>query len=53
MQGQTKTTRFARVLGTKKWAYQGWRETGVYLVGTGRGKSASSAARTASSGEQS
>lgn len=28
----------ACVVGTKKWVYQGWRETGVYLFGTGRGK---------------
>lgn len=28
----------ARIVGSRKWAYQGWRETGVYLFGTGRGK---------------
>jgi len=30
-----------RVIGTTTWAYQGWRETGVYVFGTGRGKTSS------------
>jgi type IV secretory pathway TraG/TraD family ATPase VirD4 len=28
----------ARIVGTAKWVYQGWEETGVYLFGTRRGK---------------
>lgn len=28
----------ARIVGTRKWVYQGWEETGVYLFGTRRGK---------------
>ena len=30
-----------QMIGTKQWAYQGWRETGVYVFGTGRGKTSS------------
>ena len=28
----------ARIVGTRRWVYQGWEETGVYLFGTRRGK---------------
>ncbi|WIE56323.1 TraM recognition domain-containing protein [Curtobacterium sp. MCBD17_003] len=30
-----------RIVGTSKWVYQGWEETGVYLYGTRRGKTTS------------
>ncbi|MFE6767265.1 type IV secretory system conjugative DNA transfer family protein [Streptomyces sp. NPDC057689] len=34
----TPGQKVARIVGTRKWVYQGWRECGVYLYGTGRGK---------------
>lgn len=36
--GITPGQKVARIVGTNKWVYQGWEETGVYLFGTRRGK---------------